>query len=180
MEQEWEKDRWKDFDFEGFWKDSDYAKEKYVGEDFEISDVALIEEQLGYKLPAAYLSFMKKQNGGIPIKGDFKTSTPTSWSENGVAIHGFLNIATSGENALLGDFGSRFWMEEWGYPDIGIAICDCPSAGHDMIFLDYRVHGTMEEPAVVHIDQEFEYKITFLAKDFESFVRNLEEEAWED
>jgi len=30
---------------------------------------------------------------------------------------------------------------DWGYPDIGVAICDTPSAGHEMIFLDYRECG---------------------------------------
>ena len=29
-----------------------------------------------------------------------------------------------------------------------MAICDCPSAGHDMIFLDYRACGPQGEPAV--------------------------------
>lgn len=167
---------WKDFDFEGFWKVSDYAKANYEGGKFGSSDVARIEKELGYKLPLSYLSFMKKQNGGIPLKDGCRTETPTSWSENSVAIEGFLNIGITGSNALLGNFGSRFWIEEWGYSDIGIAICDCPSAGHDMIFLDYKVYGSKDVPAVVHVDQEMDYKITFLAKDFESFVRMLEEE----
>lgn len=32
-------------------------------------------------------------------------------------------------------------IDEWEYPAIGVAICDCPSAGHDMVFLDYRDCG---------------------------------------
>lgn len=175
MDKKMASDYWNDFDFEAFWKVSDYSKENYEGGEFDAADIARIEEALGYKLPEAYLSFMRKQNGGLPLKDVFKTEAPTSWSDDHVAITGFLNIGTTGSNALLGDFGSRFWLEEWGYPDIGVAICDCPSAGHDMIFLDYRIHGTKEVPAVVHIDQEIDYRITFLAKDFESFVRGLEE-----
>jgi SMI1/KNR4 family protein SUKH-1 len=69
--------------------------------------------------------------------------------------------------------GSAFWVAEWGYPDIGVYIADCPSAGHDMIALDYRRPG---EPAVVHIDQEWDYQITVLAPDFETFVRGLADE----
>ena len=61
-------------------------------------------------------------------------------------------------------------MAEWGYPDIGVAICDTPSAGHQMIFLDYRQCGKDGEPEVVLIDQESDYEITYLAGDFESFI----------
>ena len=72
-------------------------------------------------------------------------------------------------------------IEEWGYPDIGIAICDCPSAGHDMVFLDYRECGPHGEPGVVHIDQEDDYLITPLADTFEEFVRGLvDEEDYDD
>lgn len=64
-------------------------------------------------------------------------------------------------------------IDEWEYPAIGVTICDCPSAGHDMIFLDYRKCGPQGEPAVVHIDQESDYHITPLANTFEAFIRGL-------
>ena len=63
--------------------------------------------------------------------------------------------------------------DDWGYPDIGVAICDTPSAGHEMIFLDYRECGRQGEPKVVHIDQELDYEITLLADNFEDFIRGL-------
>jgi len=67
-------------------------------------------------------------------------------------------------------------LDEWGYPKIGVYICDCPSAGHDMIGLDYRECGMNGEPTVVHVDQEDDYKITFLSQNFEKFVMSLKHE----
>ena len=62
-------------------------------------------------------------------------------------------------------------IDDWEYPAIGVAICDCPSAGHDMI--DYRECSPQGEPKIVHIDQECDYKITPLADNFEEFIRGL-------
>ena len=76
--------------------------------------------------------------------------------------------------SLGGECGSAFWVEEWGYPPIGIYFADCPSAGHDMICLDYRKCGPNGEPSVVHVDQEWDYRMTFLAETFERFIRGLE------
>jgi len=100
-------------------------------------------------------------------------SEPTSWAEDHIAITGILSIGKDKPSSLGGSFGSRFWMEECGYPDIGLAICDCPSAGHDMIFLDYRACGPDGDPQVVLIDQESDYEITFVAENFESFICGL-------
>jgi hypothetical protein len=43
-----------------------------------------------------------------------------------------------------------------------------------MVCFDYRACGPDGEPQVVHVDQEFDYKITFVAPNFEAFVRGLE------
>jgi len=73
------------------------------------------------------------------------------------------------------------WLDEWGYPDIGVYFADTPSAGHDMIALDYRACGRDGEPAVVHVDQEVGYVVTPLAPTFEDFIAGLVgEEAFPD
>ena len=95
---------------------------------------------------------MKQHNGGSPHKQCFPTDVPTSWADDHIAIEGIMGIGRNKTYAIGGELGSRFMIEAWEYPDIGVAICDCPSAGHDMIFLDYRQCGPSGEPQVVHID----------------------------
>ena len=171
------------FDLSDFWEEtSNYAKDKYIGPVPTDEMIRSVEEELGYKLPESYIVLMQVQNGGFSKKSAFPTSTPTSWADDHIAIEGFLSIGWDKTYSLCGRMGSRFMSEEWGYPDIGIAICDCPSAGHDMVFLDYRECGPQGEPKVVHIDQEDDYYITPLADSFEAFIRGLvdEEEYWDD
>ena len=168
------------FDFTDFWNDCDYAKKEYTEAAPGDELIASVEQELGYKLPASYIWLMKRHNGGIPVKTCFPTDEPTSWAEDHVAITGIMGIGREKRYSLCGEFGSRFMIEEWEYPDIGVAICDCPSAGHDMIFLDYRECGPQGEPKVVHIDQEYDYEITPLADTFEDFIRGLvNEEVYE-
>ncbi len=57
---------------------------------------------------------------------------------------------------------------------IGLPICDCPSAGHDLLFLDYRKNGRNGAPQVSHVDQEYNYRITLLADTFEEYLSNLD------
>ena len=166
------------FDLSDFWEEtSNYAKDKYIGPVPTDEMIRSVEEELGYKLPESYIVLMQVQNGGFSKKSAFPTSTPTSWADDHIAIEGFLSIGWDKTYSLCGKLGSRFMIEEWGYPDIGIAICDCPSAGHDMVFLDYRECGPQGEPKVVHIDQEDDYEITPLADTFEAFVRGLVDES---
>ncbi|MBI3221395.1 MAG: SMI1/KNR4 family protein [Bacteroidetes bacterium] len=162
-----------DFDFSDFWDDSDYSLKEYV--DAKPSDelINAIEHELGFKLPNSYIELMKLHNGGIPKKNCFPTAEKTSWSDNHVAITGLMGIGRNKTYSVCGSLGSKFMIEEWGYPNTGVFICDCPSAGHDMIMLDYSNCGKDGEPEVVHVDQESDYRKTFLAKDFETFIRGL-------
>jgi hypothetical protein len=136
--------------------------------------VSKAEQQLGFVLPKAYVKFMQHQNGGIPRRTNHRTSEPTSWSHDHIAITGLYSIGSDRTYSLCGDFSSEFWVREWGYPPIGVYFADCPSAGHDMLCLDYSECGPQGEPRVVHIDQERDYKVTVVAANFESFVRGLE------
>ncbi|MBS6215869.1 MAG: DUF2185 domain-containing protein, partial [Clostridiales bacterium] len=165
------------FDLTNFWDDNWYALKEYVSEPPSDELIASVEEELGYKLPAAYIWLMKQHNGGIPVNTCYPCDEPTCWAEDHVAITGIFGIGREKSCSLCGELGSQFMIDEWEYPAIGVAICDCPSAGHDMIFLDYRACGPQGEPAVVHVDQENDYKITHLADSFEEFIRGLEHES---
>ena len=165
------------FDLTNFWDDNWYALKEYVSEPPSDELIASVEEELGYKLPAAYIWLMKQHNGGIPVNTCYPCDEPTCWAEDHVAITGIFGIGREKIYSLCGELGSQFMIDEWEYPAIGVAICDCPSAGHDMIFLDYRACGPQGEPAVVHVDQENDSKITHLADSFEEFIRGLEHES---
>ncbi len=167
-------------DFSQFWEQSDYADESYVEAPPTAEMIASIEEELGYKLPADYIWLMQQQNGGVPVNTCFPTAIATSWAEDHVAITGIMGIGREKTYSLCGDLGSQFMLDDWGYPDIGVVLCDCPSAGHDVIMLDYRACGRDGEPAVVHVDQEANYRITFLAPSFATFIVGLvNEEAFD-
>src|SRR4029078_13680975 len=109
---------------------------------------------LGSKLPAAYIALLKTQNGGIPERTCHPSPTRTTWAEDHVARHGVCVIGRKKDSSLCGAQGSRFWLDEWGYPDIGVYFADCPSAGHDMLCLDYRAGGPDGETTVVKVYNE--------------------------
>ncbi|MHB8953311.1 MAG: SMI1/KNR4 family protein [Pirellulaceae bacterium] len=166
-----------DFDVRQFWKPSEYAMKEYVGDPLTDDMVAAVERELGYKLPASYVELMKGQNGGTPYQTNHRAKERTSWSHDHIAITGIYSIGGEKPCSLCGDFSSQFWVEEWGYPAIGVYFADCPSAGHDMLCLDYRVCGPNGEPQVVNVDQEWDYKTVFVAESFEAFIRGLEDDS---
>jgi SMI1-KNR4 cell-wall len=165
-----------DFEISEFWKESDYGNREYVGRSLDEGQIRSAQQKLGYTLPSSYLELLRTQNGGLPARTCHRTSEPTSWADEHVAITGIFGLDPEKSYSLCGDTGSTFWISEWGYPDIGVYFADCPSAGHDMLCLDYSLCGPNGEPRVVHVDQEFEYRITFVAENFEAFIRGLEDE----
>ncbi|MEW6252255.1 MAG: SMI1/KNR4 family protein [Planctomycetota bacterium] len=166
-----------DLDVKGFWEPCAYALKEYVGAPLTDAVVAAVERELDYKLPAAYVELMRFQNGGIPRRRNHRTTERTTWAHDHIAIAGIYSIGSDKRCSLLGQCGSRFWFTEWGYPPIGVYFADCPSAGHDMVCLDYRSCGPFGEPRVVHVDQEWDYRIVLVAESFEAFIRNLEDDA---
>ena len=165
------------YDFSGFWRDSEYALEAYVGETPTDEYIESVEEELGYKLPESYKYLVKQHNGGMPHKTAFPTKVPTAWAKDHIAIEGIYGVDRKLDNSVCGELGTKFWIDEWEYPAIGVAICDTPSAGHEMVFLDYRECGKDGEPKVVYVEQENDYRIVTLADSFEEFIRGLVSEA---
>lgn len=129
---------------------------------------------IGSMTPAAYgvePALMRSHNGGMPHHTCCPVPSPTTWADTHVAVDGIMGIGREKRYSLAGEAGSRFWIEEWGYPPIGMYVATCPSAGHDMIA--FRESGPDGEARVVHVDQEWDYRITVLAPSFMSFVQAL-------
>ena len=158
----------KDFNWTGFWKDTDYAFESYIGRDVTDEDIKNAEAELGYILPTAYIELLKNHNGGVINKNCFIND-----DDDCVYITGIYGIDRDKKYSLLGEMGNEFWISKVKYPPIGIVVADTISGGHDMIFLDYRECGPTGEPKVVRVDQECDYSITLLADNFGDFIKNL-------
>jgi hypothetical protein len=165
-----------DFDFTYFWKNSEYSKNKYQSEYPEDKLIKSVENEIGYKLPESYIELMRIQNGGLTEKDCFITKEKTPFNGNCVLIDGIMGIGREKSYSLCGSLGSQFMIDGWEYPNLGVYICSCPSGGHDMVALDYRKCGPSGEPEVVHVDQESDFQITFVAKDFETFIKGLKPE----
>jgi len=159
-----------------FWADSGDVRQQYLGSPLSADAIRLVETALGYAIPLSYIALMQSQNGGIPVRTRHRTRSRTSWADDHIAITGIFSIGEDARYSLCGALGSRFWIDEWGYPPIGIYFADCPSAGHDMLCLDYRKNGPQGEPQVVHVDQELDYTMTVVAQNFAEFIRHLEHE----
>jgi hypothetical protein len=144
--------------------------EHYSGPPVSDEAVRAAEEKLGYRLPASYIALLHERNGGEPRRQCFPTTFLNSWAPDHIAISAILGV---GQHAwgIDSGFGSRHLIREWGYPDIGVVICDTPSGGHDTVMLDYSASGPAEEPSVVYIDEDRVPRQ--LARSFSEFVEEL-------
>jgi hypothetical protein len=152
-----------------FWDDTD---SEHTGPPLTTEAVRAAEATLGYKLPESYLRLLRVRNGGNPRFCCYPTEVRTSWAEDHICITTLFGVGF--ERGIDGEHESRYMIEEWGYPDVGIVIADTPSAGHDTVMLDYSECGPQGEPRVIHVDTESdEPVITVLAPDFETFIAGL-------
>ncbi len=168
------------FDHDGFWDDCDYSREHYTEPSPSDDLVAEIEAELGVRLPAAWVELARVRNGGMVLRPCFPMDEPTGWAPDHIAITGIYAIGRTAEWSVCGPLGSRFMEKEWGYPPIGVGFADTPTAGHQQLMLDYRECGPDGEPSVVYVDQEDDHRITFVARDFATFIRGLVDESFYD
>ncbi|POP46237.1 SMI1/KNR4 family protein [Superficieibacter electus] len=161
------------FDFTDFWDDCEYSQQSYIGATPTDEEIAEVETELGYRLPEAYKALIKIHNGGLLTRNGFENPLQRDWASPGFAVESLYGVDRTRHYSLCGEMGSQFWLDEWGYPAIGVAIADGISGGHDMIFLDYSDCGPQGEPCVVHIAQESGYEITWLAGNFRDFINGL-------
>lgn len=147
---------------EDFWYTKGNSAED-IGKPITDEDIANAEKELGYKLPESYKSVIKQQNGGRVNRCVFPY--------NGSCIEIDTLFGIDHDKPSL--FETSFYVSEWGYPDIGLTVASTPSAGHDMVFLDYSECGKDGEPSVVVIDQELDYRKTKLAGNFGEFINKL-------
>ena len=150
------------------WDKSERAS-SYIGKPVTDADITNAEQELGYKLPESYKNLIKQQNGGLLNRCICPTSDNTSWASDHAEISSLFGIDKNKESI----FETKSYQTEWGYPDIGLVIGNTPTAGHTMVFLDYRECGHDGEPSVVIVDQEDDYKTTTLANNFNEFINKL-------
>ncbi len=54
--------------------------------------VALAEERLGVRLPAACVGLLRVRNGGEPVRHRYPTPFPTSWADDHIGVGAILRI----------------------------------------------------------------------------------------
>lgn len=151
----------------GFFVDDDY----YTGPVLTDDLVRSAEAKLQYRLPGSYLAMLVERNGGIPARRCFRTPMPTSWAPDHIEITAIRGIGGEWGIDTADGIGSSEMIAEWGYPAIGVVVCEMPSAGHDAVMLDYSECGPEGEPSVIYVDEN--KMVHRLAPDFGDFLKGL-------
>lgn len=164
------------FDFEGLWNNNPDAIRAGQGPELTDEMILEVEQELRYKLPESYIWLMKRRNGGFLKRTDFLLGYKLPVVGDRTMMRQLYQITTNNSfSGINGKYGTKFLIQDWGYPDIGVAIGVGFFGEHEIFFLDYRACGPQGEPKVSHVDQECNYRITVLADNFEEYIRKLVE-----
>lgn len=141
----------------------------YTGPDLTTAMVIVAEQRLGYTLPQSYVDLLHIRNGGKPRRRCYRTEFRTSWAHDHIQIEAIRGIGGTWGIDTPGGLSSPEMIAQWGYPPVGVVLCDMPSAGHDAVMLDFS--AAQSEPTVVYVDEDRQPKL--LARSFAEFVDNL-------
>ena len=130
------------------------------------------EQELGVKLPDAYLELIKGCNGGY-LKEERSFITPPF----PLAYHGdqieFRQIPGIGyEAGIDAPFGSKYLCAEWEYPPEDCVWLE--GDGHWCLLMDNRQCGPEGEPSILFADSEAEpMEFVTIAYNFRAFLNQL-------
>lgn len=145
----------------------------YTGAPCTAEMVRAAETKLGYRLPSRYVEVLQEKNGGGLARRCIRTSAPTSWAPDHIKVNAILGVGGHEWSIDSDEGGSPYMITEWGYPSIGVVICEMPSAGHDAVMLDYSECGPEGEPRVTYVDDD--HSTLVLATSFSDFLEELED-----
>lgn len=152
------------------------ADDYYTGPPLSAALVARAENTLGVRLPETYLEVLRSRNGGVLRRPIFPTDFPTSWARDHFEVRALLGVGGHFGIDSSSGMGSGDQIAEWGYPDIGVVVCDTPSGGHDTVMLDYSSSGSRGEPTVAYVDEDRVPKR--IARSFGDFLKGLKARDW--
>ncbi len=136
------------------------------------------ELPLRYMLPLVH-RFMMFQNGGESRVGrNHRTKERTCGRTTYPSLAFTLWERWKGYSLAVISV-RQFWIDEWGYPPIGVYFATCPSAGHDMICPRLqRMRPQRGDRDDRPIDQEWDLQGRGpWPENFEAFIRGLEDDS---
>jgi hypothetical protein len=150
-----------------FWKVPAYLP--YVQPPLTTALIEEAEDQLGIKLPRAYLDLLRVQNGGYVRYTCPDTAHSQLW---GIGPH-YPNILAVHDWQLEPDEDEEF-EREWA-PGNASRLVPFDGDGHWYLCFDYRSTGPAHEPRIslIEFDSESDREI---AASFDDFLKMLEED----
>ncbi|MBC2160633.1 SMI1/KNR4 family protein [Listeria booriae] len=134
----------------------------YSEKDIDISEIKVIEDDLGIEFPEEMIYFYLQHNGGVP---EFVDGLFGSDGGNWIALALFFSMKTLKSNYL------SFIEQKW-FPKKYVPFAT-DQGGNQICF-----NIITGEIVIIYLDIEFtvEEAIDFLAVDFRGFINSLEEE----
>jgi hypothetical protein len=135
---------------ETFWDDS---KEYFTGPPLTEEMIRSAESTLGYKLPDSYVRILRVRNGGAPLRCCLPTVEPTSWAKDHIRVSGIRGIG--GKWGIHSDaLGSFRMIQEWGYPNIGVVVGECPRPATTPSCSTTRSAERVVSLGVIHVETD--------------------------
>lgn len=154
------------FDFSDFWLEDAIDDPVYDCGDYTEEKRMYTEQCLQCVIPKDYLYVLQMKNGGIPAYNFY----PMEHLETkGIELTAFLGVGDL-DHSLSGTYGSRYAIENMGYPDIGIYFAETNMEG---LFVIPYISTSDNNGMVCYVDQQNDFAIYPLAESLSTFLSTL-------